>query len=163
MTDKNLPVNVTQVKILVLKSHEKMGKLISDIVNQEVKRPDSIQELDAILYDREIVDKPSQAEEASGTPPHWPNGRPSKVLIDYVTVDDDQLMILLPSANALKAGMYIAQQESRNGEYPLPVEYDRDYVDPTRKSTSSTPPMTPSDWDVIYDARIGDYTCNKCM
>lgn len=159
-----MPVNVNKVKILVVKSHEKMGKLISDIVNGNVTRPGNTDELETLLLSSAYNPNPNPKP---GDPPPfaWPNGKPTNKKINYVVVDDDQLTILLPSANALKAGMDIAHQQSRDGEYPLPKEYDLDYVDPTRKKEhdKTNKPITPQDWEIIYAARIGDYTCNKCM
>lgn len=147
---------MSKLKILHVKDHVRMGILIEDFAAKRIAIPNSVEEFNDLLLARSIVDEPSVDDKKNQYEPHWPNGRPSS--LDIRPIDDQVMMISLPSAKAIAEGRELAERLSTGGSYPFADGYDVNYQDPARK-----PGLTDSEWETIYRTRLGDYTIGKCM
>lgn len=164
--DEGCPENATELKtgeiempslkLLHLKDHAKMGRLIEEIAGGRIPRPTTIDEFNTLLLDNGIVDKPTAADIQNGVERHWPNGRPSA--IKYVDIPDDTMMVSIPTTAAINEGRRLAQMLTIDGSYPIDVGYDTNYRNAQRKSS-----LTDDEWDTLYRTRLGDYTVGKCM
>ncbi|OED49256.1 hypothetical protein AB838_07805 [Rhodobacteraceae bacterium (ex Bugula neritina AB1)] len=163
MSDKELEAAAAKrLKILYLRTTEKMGVLIEKWAGDRTTRPKTMDELDAQLIANGVIARPE-----SGQFPHWPNGRPSGnvVFLDEdhgmmsaVPAREEDFVIRIPTPATIKASKALAK--TLNGSfYPLAQDYDKAYRgDPPRESFSSQ-----RDWEEMYRIRLGDYCINKCM
>lgn len=154
--EKKEGFKMANLKLLHVNDHVKMGMLIEDIASRKIPRPVTVDELNTLLIDREIVDRPTPEDEANGIERHWPNGRPA--VITYVEIPDGEMMISLPTPEAIAEGRALAEKLTPDGSYPFAKGYDANYRDPKRK-----PSLTDEEWETIYRTRLGDYTIGKCM
>ncbi len=145
------------VKLLMVPRTELLGDLIAEFARGETPKPATVDELNALLLERNIVDPQTAEEKANGIERHWPNGRPENPVIDYMPLPSDQLTILLPDTSSIDEGPDLAKQLSPDGAYPLAPGYDRAYVGDRQTEFSN------EEWEEIYRTRLGDYTMTKCM